>query len=210
YYIGREHLPFTQVKVVKAIEPESNDYFRPCEIGESGYLVTRGPNVMSGYVGDAEATKDVFREGWYTGLKDIVFALRNKKDGQLDYYWMSRDSALLIRGGANYAYDQIAAELSKVLIEDFQLKPEQFKLAVVGLRLGSEHEDSCCVTVELSKEVADIEPQLRAQFMERAYKQVSKGARPDHVRFAQIPLSFKGEILYPQLKQDFLDSLGRN
>lgn len=210
YYIGREHLPFTQVKVVKAIEPESNDYFRPCEIGESGYLITRGPNVMSGYVGDAEATKDVFREGWYTGLKDIVFTLRNKKDGQLDYYWMSRDSALLIRGGANYAYDQIAAELSKVLIEDFQLKPEQFKLAVVGLRLESEHEDSCCVTVELSKEVADIEPQLRAQFMERAYKQVSKGARPDHVRFAQIPLSFKGEILYPQLKQDFLDSLGRN
>ena len=210
YYIGREHLPFTQVKVVKAIEPESNDYFRPCEIGEPGYLITRGPNVMSGYVDDAEATKDVFREGWYTGLKDIVFALRNKKDGQLDYYWMSRDSALLIRGGANYAYDQIAAELSKVLREDFQLKPEQFKLAVVGLRLESEHEDSCCVTVELSKEVADIEPQLRAQFMERAYKQVSKGARPDHVRFAQIPLSFKGEILYPQLKQDFLDSLGRN
>lgn len=210
YYIGREHLPFTQVKVVKAIEPGSSDYFRPCEIGEPGYLITRGPNVMSGYVGDAKATKDVFREGWYTGLRDIVFALRNRKDEQLDYYWMSRDSALLIRGGANYAYDQIVAELSKVLREDFQLKPEQFKLAVVGLRLESEHEDSCCVTIELSKEVAAIEPQLRAQFRERACKKVSKGARPDHVRFAQIPLSFKGDILYPQLKQDFLDSLGRN
>ena len=147
YCIGREHFPFTRVKVVKAIDPESNDYLRPCEIGEPGYLVTQGANVMSGYVGDAEATRAVFREGWYTGLRDIVFALKNKRDGQLDYYWMSRDSELLIRGGANYAYDQIAAELSKVLIEHFQLKPDQFKLAVVGIRLESEHEDSCCVTI---------------------------------------------------------------
>ena len=207
YYIGREHFPFTRVRVVKDIDPESNDYFRPCEIGEPGYLITQGANIMSYYVGDAEATKSVFREGWYTGLRDIAFTLRNKKDGELDYHWMTRDSALLIRGGANYAYDQIAAELSKVLVEDFQLKPEQFKLAVVGLRIESEHEDSCCVTIELGKEVANIEPQLRANFIETASKKVSKGARPDRIRFAQIPLSFKGVILYPQLKQDFMDWL---
>jgi len=207
YYIGREHFPFTRVKVVKAIDPESEDYFRPCEIGESGYLITQGANIMSYYVGDAEATKAVFREGWYTGLRDIVFTLRNEKDGQLDYYWMSRDSALLIRGGANYAYDQIAAELSKVLVEDFQLKPEHFKLAIVGLRLKSEHEDSCCVTIELSREVEDIEPQLKTYFIETASRKVSKGTRPDYIRFAPIPLNFKGTVLYPQLKQDFWDSL---
>jgi len=207
YYIGREHFPFTRVKVVKAIDPESEDYFRPCEIGESGYLITQGANIMSYYVGDAEATKAVFREGWYTGLRDIVFTLRNEKDGQLDYYWMSRDSALLIRGGANYAYDQVAAELSKVLVEDFQLKPEHFKLAIVGLRLKSEHEDSCCVTIELSREVEDIEPQLKTYFIETASRKVSKGTRPDYIRFAPIPVNFKGTVLYPQLKQDFWDSL---
>ncbi len=207
YYIGREHFPFTRVRVVKAIDPESNDYFRPCEIGEPGYLITQGSNIMSHYIGDVEATKAVFQEGWYTGLRDIAFTLKNKKDGELDYYWMTRDSALLIRGAANYAYDQIAAELSKILVEDFQLKPEQFKLAVVGLRIGSEHEDSCCVTIELSREVVNIEPQLKANFVETASRKVSKGARPDRVRFTQIPLSFKGAILYPQLKQDFMDSL---
>ena len=207
YYIGREHSPFTRVKVVKSIDPESNEYFRPCEISEPGYLITQGPNIMSCYVDDAEGTEAVFREGWYTGLRDIVFTLRNEKDGRLDYYWMSRDSALLIRGGANYAYDQVAAELSRVLIEDFQLKPEHFKLAIVGLRLESEHEDSCCVTIELSKEVEDIEPQLKTYFIETASKKVSKGARPDYIRFAPIPLNFKGTVLYPQLKQDFWDSL---
>ena len=207
YYIGREHPPFTRVKVVKAIDPESNDYLRSCEIGESGYLITQGPNAMSYYVGDAEATRAVFREEWYTGLKDIVFTLKNRKDRQLDYYWMSRDSELLIRGGANYAYDQIAGELNKFIVEHFQLKPEQFQLAVVGLRLESEHEDNCCVTIEFSEDTVDVQSQLEANFIEKASHIVSKGARPDYVRFERIPRNFKGIILYPQLKQDFLDSL---
>ena len=207
YYIGREHPPFTRVKVMKSIDPESKAYFQPCETDEPGYLITQGPNIMNCYVGDTEATKAVFREGWYTGLRDIVFVLRNKKDGQLDYYWMSRDSALLIRGGANYAYDQVTAELSKVLVEDFHLKVEQFKLAVIGLRVETEHEDSCCVTIELSREVADMEPQLEASFVEKACKRVSKGARPDYIRFAKIPTSFKGEVLVSELKQDFKKSL---
>ena len=207
YYIGREHFPFTRVKLVKAIDPENSEYFHPCEIGEPGYLITQGPNMMSCYVNNAEDTEDVFRQGWYTGLRDIGFTLRNEKDGQLDYYWMSRDSALLLRGGANYAYDQVAVELSKVLEEDFQLNPEHFKLAIVGLRLESEHEDSCYVTIELSKEIKDIEPRLKDCFIKTASGKVSKGARPDYVRFAPIPLNFKGAVVYPTLKQDCLDSL---
>jgi len=207
FYIGREHFPFTRVKVVKSVDPESKDYMRPCEIGEPGYLITQGANVMSGYVGDAKATKAAFREEWYTNLGDIVFTLKNKQDGELDYYWMTRDSALLIRGGANYAYDQIAAELSKFVVEHYHLKPEQFQLAVVGLRLESEHEDCCCVTIELSKEAASVESQLKDDFIEKASTIVSKGARPDYLRFAIIPRNFKGVILYPELKRDFKDSL---
>ena len=163
---------------------------------------------MSYYVGDKAATKAVFREGWYTGLRDIVFTLRNENDGELDYYWMSRDSALLIRGGANYAYDQIAAELSQFVAEHFHIKPEQFQLAVVGIRLESEHEDSCCVTIELSKEAPyAAEAELRANFLTKAAAGVSRGARPEHLRFGIIPRSFKGAILYPQLKQDYADFL---
>ena len=93
------------------------------------------------------------------------------------------------------------------MVEDFQLKPEHFKLAIVGLLLKSEHEDSCCVTIELSREVEDIEPQLKTYFIETASRKVSKGARPDYIRFVPIPLNFKGTVLYPQLKQDFRDYL---
>jgi acyl-CoA synthetase (AMP-forming)/AMP-acid ligase II len=158
---------------------------------------------MSNYVGDAEATKSVFQDGWYTGLRDIVFALKNEADGQMDYYWMTRDSALLIRGGANYSYDQVAAELSQVLTEEFGLKAEHFRLAVIGLRVESEHEDSCCVTIELGQEAADGEKELEANFAAKARERVRKGFRPDYVRFAAIPTNFKGLFLYPELRAEY-------
>jgi len=204
YYIGREHFPFTRVKIVKSTNPESADYMLPCQIGEPGYLLTQGGNLLSYYVGDEEATKNVFKEGWYTGLRDIVFALKNN-DGNLDYYWISRDSELLIRGGANYAYSQVAEELTRFIIDSYQLSPKAFQLAVVGLRLESEHEDSCCVTVELLNDVNGANRQrLESSFLKDARKSVSKGAKPDSLRFAKIPRNFKGAVLYPQLKWGFL------
>jgi len=207
YYIGRDHSPFTRVKAVKSIDPAHKDYFRTCDIGEPGYLVTQGANIMSHYVGDTDATTSVFQEGWYTGLRDVVFALKNEADGELDYYWMTRDSALLIRGGANYSYDQIADELAKVLVEDFNLKKEQFRLAVIGLRVESEHEDSCCVTIQLGPEAADKRPQLEAEFIDQARKRVPKGFRPDYVRFADIPANFKGLVLIPELRLEYKKAL---
>ena len=204
YYIGREHFPFTRVKIVKSTDPESADYMLPCQIGEPGYLLTQGGNLFSYYVGDEEATKNVFKGGWYTGLRDIVFALKNN-DGNLDYYWISRDSELLIRGGANYAYSQVAEELARFIIDSYQLSPKAFQLAVVGLQLESEHEDSCCVTVELLNDVNGANRQrLESSFLKDARKSVSKGAQPDRLRFARIPRNFKGAVLYPQLKRDFL------
>jgi len=205
YYIGREHPPFTRVKIVKSTNPESTDYLIPCGIGEPGYLLTRGGNLFSYYVGDEKETKDAFEDGWYTGLKDIAFTLKNS-GGNLDYYWTSRDSELLIRGGANYAYSQVAEELTRFIIDSCQLSPEAFQLAVVGVRLESEHEDACCVTVELLDDVNSTNKQrLESNFLKAARKTVSKGAKPDCLRFAKIPRNFKGAILYPQLKQDFLD-----
>jgi acyl-CoA synthetase (AMP-forming)/AMP-acid ligase II len=207
YYIGREHPPFTRVKIVKAIDPGSPDYLRTCNVGEPGYFVTRGPNVMTSYVGDDRATQEVLKDGWYVGLRDIGFALPNTSDGQIDFYWMSRDSALIIRGGANYAYEQIEEELSKFLVNQFHLNRDQFQLAVVGLKVGSEHEDSCCVTIELSKSAADEERLLESSFIEEAQKGVSKGCRPDYVRLAPIPRNFKGAVLNNELKQEFIQAL---
>lgn len=210
YYIGREHFPFTRVKIVKSTDRESADYMSPCQIGEPGYLLTQGGNLFSYYVGDEEATNNAFKDGWYTGLRDIAFALKND-DGNLDYYWMSRDSELLIRGGANYAYAQVAEELTRFIVDSYRLLSRALQLAVVGIHLESEHEDSCCVTIELVNDVNGANRQLlESNFLKDARKSVSKGAKPDRLRFAKIPRNFKGAILYPQLKRDFLDFLRDN
>ena len=202
YYIGREHPPFTMVRIVKAVDPGKEGYMHLCEPGEPGYLITRGANLMSGYVTQTGNTASVFREGWYTGLRDLGFALP-AENGRSDYYWTGRDSAMLIRGGANYAYEQVAADLSRVLVEDFHLAPEQFRLAIVGLKIESEHEDSCCVTIELQEEALGKREALTRDFLATAARKAPKGCRPDYVRFGEIPRSFKGAVLYPKLKEDF-------
>jgi len=208
YYIGRPHHPFTEARVVQSITPDTQGYMKDCEMGRPGYLVTRGSNLMSGYVKDRKATYDVFHQGWYTGLKDIAFALKNQQDGELDYYWVTRESTLLIRGGANYAYDQINAELTNFVAHHYQLPGDSFDIAVVGLKVNSEHEDSCCVTIEIrdqkaQKKVAEIEK----TFQDMAAQHVSKGARPDYVRFAEIPHNFKGAVLTKELAAEFSEWL---
>ena len=107
YYVGRAHAPFTEVMVVKSTDAKSADYLAPCAVGEPGQIVTRGRNLMTGYVANDAATADALdaaRGGWYTNLGDVGFCLTNAVDGGADLYWLSRDSAMLIRGGANYAH----------------------------------------------------------------------------------------------------------
>jgi acyl-CoA synthetase (AMP-forming)/AMP-acid ligase II len=208
YYIGRPHYPFTEARIVQSITPATQGYMKDCDIGRPGYLVTRGINLMSGYVKDEKATREAFHQGWYTGLKDIAFALKNQKDGELDYYWVSRESTLLIRGGANYAYDQINAELTHFIAHHFKLPADSFDIAVVGLKVNSEHEDSCCVTIDIreqqaQKRVAEIEK----TFKDTAAQHVSKGARPDYIRFAEIPRNFKGAVLIKELAAEFSEWL---
>jgi len=209
YYIGRAHPPHTDVRIVRSIDRDEQDYFVDCAEGEPGYLITRGGNLMSGYVKDEESTKEVLHDaGWYTGLRDICFSLANEATGQPDYYWLSRDSAMLIRGGANYAYAQVNGELRLFVSQRYGLPLDAFDVAVVGLRIASEHEDDCCVTMELtSREARGKQAEMQRTFVAEARGSVSKGARPDRIRLAEIPRNFKGAIVVHELKAQWLAAL---
>jgi len=216
YYIGRPHPPHTECRIVRSVTPVVGAVREPpllvdCAEGEPGHLITRGENVMAGYVGDDEATRAVLHEGgWYTGLGDIAFWLTSDADGERDTYWMSRESALLIRGGANYACEQINAELKAFIAERYGLAEDAFDVAVVGLRIASEHEDECCVTLELlSPEAEAKRAEIEGTFLADARRSVSKGAKPDRLRVATIPRNFKGAVQVPQLGQDYRSALGR-
>jgi hypothetical protein len=143
-------------------------------------------------------------------LGDVCFWLESEADGGTDVYWVSRDSALLIKGGANYAYDQINDELAAWVTQSFGLQAGlDFWLAVVGLRLASEHDDDCCVTLELCAEgpavraygggARALQAALRARFLSGAKSACSKGAAPDRLRFGAVARNFKGAVLTKEL-----------
>ena len=181
------------------------------EEGKSGLLVTRGSNLMTGYANDETATAKAIHSkagGWYVNLGDVCFWLRSISDGGKDIYWQSRESSLLIRGGANYAYDQVNEELTAWVAATYDLQPgRDFILAVVGLRLRSEHDDDCCVTIELTPAftsssvfaAAESKARIRASFLKDAKSKVSKGAAPDRLRFGSVPRNFKGAVLTKDL-----------
>ena len=211
YYIGQAHPGNTDALVVKSKEAASASYMVECGPSEPGQLLTRGANLMSGYVDNPEATAKVFipaADGglaWYTNLGDVCFWLENPTSQRKDIYWCSRDNALLIKGGANYSYDQINDELTKYLAAAFGLRPtEDFVLAVVGLRLRSEHEDDCWLTVELVSDVARATGEATLwEGLTKGVKAkgsgVSKGSVPDFVRFGTVPVNFKGAVQVPEL-----------
>lgn len=203
YYIGRPTEPFTEARIVESIDRDDANYFKDCPVGKPGYLITRGGNLMTEYVNNPEATASVFHgDGWYTGLEDICFTLQNKNDGGLDYFWQGRDSFLMIRGGSNYAFDQINSELTNFIEQEYTIDKNEFEVAVIGMRIESEHEDDCCVTIELKTDKAQaLKNDIETTFIDKAKKAVSKGAKPNHLRFGSIPKNFKGALLVPELKK---------
>ncbi len=207
YWIGRPHPPLTDVRIVKQVDPQKDGYMSDCTEGEAGYMVCRGSNVMKEYVKNEDGTERVLRGGWYLGLLDVAFQLKNPDDGQSDIYWVGRDSALIIKGGANYACDQINVELCRFMEKRYGLPCDDFDLAAAGFRVLSEHEDSCCVTVELKSDRArKCMDEIDRTFIAEARESVSKGAKPDFLRFGTVYRTFKGTIRLQEIKKAWTDT----
>lgn len=202
FLIGRPHKPHTEVRVVRSVNPNDDDFLQLCDEGESGFFITKGGNLMTAYVADKAATKAVFAQGWYLGLLDIGFYLTDTTDGQANFYWRSRSSTLLIRGGANYAYDRVAEVLTRAIREMTGIREDQFEAAVVGIKVGSEHEDSCCLAITWLDEGMDHKA-LEAQLRETSWDGVKKAYRPDFIYFGPVPRNFKGLPKYKELQALF-------
>ena len=128
-------------------------------------------------------------------------------DGGRDY-WLARDSALLIRGGANYAYEQINAELTAWAKTAATAEVE---VSVIGCVVESEHEDPCLATIEFrgeaaQKMMADDAPEA-ALLVAAARTAVSKGAKPDP-RASRRSRRTQGRVLVPELVSTWKAALG--
>ncbi|MGV7636947.1 AMP-binding protein, partial [Mycobacterium kansasii] len=75
----------------RVIDSEGNDVPR----GEVGEIVYRGPNMMSGYWNNLEATKEAFHGGWFHS-GDLV-----RMDEEGFVYVVDRAKDMVISGGEN-------------------------------------------------------------------------------------------------------------
>ena len=106
-------LPLTQARVV-----DPNDPGKELEIGQSGEIAVRGPQVMKGYWRNPEATRRAFHDGWFlTG--DIG---RIDEDG---YVYVADRKKEMIK---SRAFSVAPAELEAALLEH----PDIADCGVVG------------------------------------------------------------------------------
>ncbi|KUK11183.1 MAG: Acyl-CoA synthetases (AMP-forming)/AMP-acid ligases II [Clostridia bacterium 41_269] len=112
---GSIGLPIPGVSVIIG-----DEYGNEAPQGEIGEILVKGDNVMQGYYGDEEATKQAFVNGWLrTG--DMAWA---DKDGYI--YIVDRKKDLIIVGGFN-VYPR---EIEELLLTH----PKIAEVAVVGIK----------------------------------------------------------------------------
>jgi acyl-CoA synthetase (AMP-forming)/AMP-acid ligase II len=129
-------LPGVQVAVV-------DDQGRPVAPGQDGEIVTRGPQLFIGYLGNPDLTHRTFRGDWYR-FGDLG---RIDESGMLRVTGRIKD--IVIRGGENIS----AREIEEVLTEH----PSVESVAIVGYpdpRLG---ERCCAVVVPAEGSAVDLE-----------------------------------------------------
>ena len=167
-------VPIMEVRVA---DPEGT----PLEVGETGEIWFRGPNLIRGYWNRPEATAETIVDGW----------LRSGDIGRLDeegfVYVSDRAKDMVLRGGENV----YSAEVEAAIYEH----PAVYEAAVYGLpheRLGEEVAAHIMV-----KEAVTVEA-IQAFVGER----LAKFKVPTHITIVEEPLprNASGKILKRELR----------
>lgn len=171
-------LPGTDARIV---DPETGTRtLGPNEVGE---LVVRGPQVMSGYWENAEATGHVVREGWlHTG--DLA-----KMDSDGFFTIVDRMKDLVIVSGFNVHPSDVEAVLRQ--------HADVADCAVVGVQDAR--------TGEAVKAFVQLEPgrlTTAESITGFAASRLSKHKRPTSVEFVDdLPRNFLGKVLRRELRE---------
>jgi long-chain acyl-CoA synthetase len=161
-----------------------DDAGRTLPAGEAGEICVRGPNVMSGYWRDPEATRAVIRDGWlHTG--DVGHF---DEDGYL--YITDRIKDVIIKGGENISPRQVE--------EAMYSHPAVQEVAVIGVPDASLGEEVCAVVVLREGHWA-TEGELR----EHTARFVNKFRVPARCIFrSNLPKNGVGKILKRELRRE--------
>jgi fatty-acyl-CoA synthase len=167
---------------VRLVDEEGRD----CPAGETGEILVRGPQVMSGYWGDEVATATAMAGGWlHTG--DLG---RLDDDGLLEI--VDRKNDLIISGGLNV----YPAEIERVLAEF----PGMAEAAVVGVSDRRWGEVPAAI-------VRGAAPFDEAELIAHCRRFLADYKTPRHVVTVDEPLprSMSGKVLRRELRAKYQD-----
>ena len=185
YRLGSVGTPIIHVEV--RIAPVANigniekEFLPP---GEPGEIAVRGPNVFQGYFNDPEATKRVFREGWFlTG--DIG---KLDEDGYL-YIVDRKNDRIKVSG-----FSVWPREIERFLLEHFAGRLED--VAVVAVPDRERGEMPLAYVVTRDQTLTEIEIAEACRLHLAGYQRLKK---VEYV--TQIPKTPTGKILKGELRK---------
>ncbi|MDX1520120.1 MAG: long-chain fatty acid--CoA ligase, partial [Anaerolineae bacterium] len=171
----------TDAKVV-----DSDDFTKELGVGETGELMIKGPQVMSGYWNDPEETADALHDGWLS-TGDIAYM-----DEEGYFYIVDRKKDMILSAG----YNVYPREVEEVLYQH----PKVLEASVIGLPDGLRGEKITAYVVLKENETATAS-EIRSFARQRlaSYKQ------PRAVVFRDdLPKSLAGKVLRRKLKEEAL------
>ncbi|GEP47417.1 AMP-binding protein [Microbacterium saccharophilum] len=186
--IGAIGIPFpsTDIRVVEPNEPT-----REVELGETGELLIKGPQVFQGYWNRPEETAQTLLEGGWLRTGDLVM---QDEDGFVTV--VDRKKEIIITGGFNVAPTEVEKVLTGV--------PGIAEAAVVGIPRGGGAEIVTAVVV--------LEP--GATFDEDAAREVAREQLAEYKRptsyrvWEELPKSLIGKVLRRRVRDTLIADRG--
>jgi fatty-acyl-CoA synthase len=171
---ARQGVRFAMTEAVDVINPETGKPV-PWDAETMGEIVVRGNTVMKGYLKDAAATAEAFKNGWFfSGDIAVIFA-----DGYIQVKDRAKD--VIISGGENIS----SVEVEGVLYRH----PCVGEAAVVALA-DDKWGEVPCAFVELKVDAVTSEDEL----IEFCAEHMARFKRPKKVVFGELPKTATGKI----------------
>lgn len=165
----------------RVIDSDGNDVPR----GEVGEIVYRGPNMMSGYWNNLEATRDAFRDGWFHS-GDLV-----RMDEEGFVYVVDRAKDMVISGGENIYSVEVENAVAA--------HPDVTEVAVIGK--PDERFGEAVVAVVQLREGAELTVESLSEFLN---DHIARYKHPRHVVVIDaLPRNPTGKVTKPVLRQQF-------
>ena len=161
-------------------------------LGEVGEIVVRGPNVMRGYWGKPELTREAIVDGWmHTGDGGYL-------DAQGLIYIVDRIKDMIISGGENIYSSEVETVISQY--------PGIAQCAVIGVPSDEWGESVHAVLVLVSD--AEEPDQITVSTLKNFCKQLIAGYKcPTSLEFTEsLPISAAGKVLKNELRDTYREN----